>query len=489
MNGDDIEVELEAEVRAVLRRTIVPPPVPEYMRDRVELLAQQPSTRAPYRWLWSVQTGAANLGRLAALSAVVAVVLATAAWLSVQPVPGGGVGTPSAGPTPEPAGGFVVIALPNQTAGFVGIGGAGIRMTADRGLTWSQARQFPPADAALALQDLVNLNFVDAQDGWMTRVVKEEDAFEVVAERTTDGGLNWLSEPVTTVMPDASHSPSDGWQVISTDHFWDASHGIVVVGLSKNDEATSCQRYVTADGGATWSGPTTDPCIGLSGNVLQDPTWITNSLGYVASSTAPAVSVTQDGGQTWHTGSISLGVAADSGGSGLRIELLTADQAGNLSLVCEVDSGTSPQYQLFGSSDGGATWKREYDFGISLAGVAADAVYSMSVAGPTKWFAVVAMAPSVESSPSATPVPTAVVQAQFAQTRLVETLDGGRTWSLVQGQSLLGVGSTYWWDGTHGIATGIDTSCSAPSYCGDRFALYVTSDGGLTWTQAPFDLQ
>ncbi|HEU6439202.1 MAG TPA: hypothetical protein VFC12_02075, partial [Terriglobales bacterium] len=55
MNDFNSDRDLEADVRAELRRTILPPAAPQYLRDRVEEMSEQLSTgpgRPPSFRLW-----------------------------------------------------------------------------------------------------------------------------------------------------------------------------------------------------------------------------------------------------------------------------------------------------------------------------------------------------------------------------------------------------------------------------------------------------
>lgn len=457
MTEHDLGRDFEADVRAELRRSLVPPPTPEHLRDHVERLSARetadPSYSRRFRSLWQRRS---LLGGLAATAALAAIIAATAFWRGAgwgaSPASSG-----SSGPTFAP-GAILHVSLTADGGGFVYTDGDGLRVTADRGSTWSEARQVPASDSAQDhLWDVQTLDFVDAQHGWMTVVTNSSQGSQVVEYRTGDGGRSWQSAPVASMASDAS-AAKDSF-VGAEQHFWDALHGRIVVGrvAPNGGEMASCQWYATDDGGVTWSGPMSGPCIGLSPIVR----WTTDAIGYFVPTDAPtSVSVTQDGGRTWHTAPLP-GLSVGT----ILPELLVVDGVGHLSLVTSVSPSDGPTPQLvFGSSDGGATWSKEYDM-TRPAGF--DTVDSVSALGPQHWIAVVEVGPG----PSTTDTP----QPQYGYTRFAETLDGGRTWSLIDGGGMQGAGGSLWWDDRRGMTA-----------AGDPTKIFVTDDGGLTWQQVPF---
>ncbi len=457
MNDHDLGRDFEEEVRAGLRHSIVPPPTPEYLRDHVERLAAReiadPGYRGPFRSWWRRRS---LLGGLAATAALIAIIAATAFWRgagwSAGPASSG-----SSGPTFAP-GPVLHMSVTADGGGFVYTDGDGLRVTTDRGVTWSEARQVPARDSAQDhLWDLTSLDFVDAQHGWITGVKNASQGSQVVVYRTRDGGRTWQSAPVTPLLPEPS--PAQGSFVAAEDHFWDALHGRVVVGrvVPNDGEMAGCQWYATDDGGVTWSGPTSGPCIGLSPMVR----WTTDAIGYFVPTDAPtSVSVTQDGGRTWRTAPLP-GLSVGT----ILPELLVVDGIGHLSLVTSVSPSDGPAPQLvFGSSDGGVTWSKEFDMTLP-AGF--DTVDSVSALGPQHWIVVVEVAPG--------PPMTGTPQAQYGYARFAETVDGGRTWSLMDGGGVQGAGGSLWWDDRRGMTA-----------AGDPTKILVTDDGGRTWHQVPF---
>ncbi|MFI5258943.1 MAG: WD40/YVTN/BNR-like repeat-containing protein [Candidatus Limnocylindrales bacterium] len=461
------DLDFEAELRAELRRSIVPPATPEYVRDAVERLAAPAIARGAGRRTFDTwPLGILWLRRAVAAAAAAAVIAAVLLWRSAQmalvpafpstysPVP-----TPASSITP---GTMLDVGVTADGGGFVYIEGDGLRVTTDRGVTWSEARRVPASDSVQDhVWDVTSLEFIDHQRGWMTGVTNGAGGSQVVVHRTIDGGRTWQTAPVASLRPDPSPSAAGSF-VGAQDHFWDALHGRVVVERIVPNGAVAnagCQWYATDDGGVSWSGPSAGSCMGLSPTVR----WTSPAIGYAVNLTPPSVSVTQDGGQTWITGSLP----GQTPGRSITPELLVADGAGHLTLVAETSPGPVPEL-VFGSSDGGATWSMQPAMTLP-AGF--DTVDWVSASGPDRWVVVAENAATLV--PPGTPPATAPTP-QYGNRQLLETTDGGRTWSFIGNADFPG-GGLYWWDDQHGMTAG-----------GPSAAVFVTLDGGRTWLQVKF---
>jgi hypothetical protein len=475
MNDTDFDRDLEADLRSELRRSIVPPPTPEYVRARVERIATRaieeprrgPISLAAWRGQRSGVMG------LAAVVAIVAIIGAGLAWRGVGP--GNGAGRPVAPPTlpgtpgpsfppaPDAASSKSVTmsAWAGGLTGIISVADVGMRITHDGGVTWSALASAPahPTDP--------DFDFLDATHGFVSSVDVGATNTSVSVYRTSDGARTWQVAQVTAPPTEA------GWQVDASSHFSDASHGIVLVTRFQSDtlQTQECQLFTTDDGGAGWTGKGAGPCLG----VFTWPNWSTLQTGFISSPTDPSsVITTVDGGRTW------LASELPDASSGWRVvpQLLIVDRPGQLRLLASMTPTTNGQYTprtpaVYSSSDGGATWTKEYEIG-SIADATRNilglSVYSVSALGPDRWLAL-QQGSGIENAD-----------------RLVQTLDAGRTWSVMPSSGFTRADGMGWWDARHGMLQGMQWVCNASgSSCGsDHATVFMTNDGGLTWHQVPF---
>ncbi len=468
MNDNDLDRAFEADVSAELKRTIVPPPTPEYVRARVERLATQGVEEAGYqRSVPAWRRGVAGFGRLAAAVAIVALVAAGLVLRGTGPQPAGPVSTatPSTVPTPSATPGPTFPPGPNGPrqqvgqfrwieglTGYIVVGDRELHMTTDGGITWSEARQLP------ASTDL-GLTFVDARHGWTAWVNDDATQSHIVVYRTSDGGKTWQSSEVATLPLDPSLSLS------VNSHFSDAGHGAVLVTRSGPITSGSlvfpvlkqdCRLYTSDDGGVSWSGAAAGPCLTGGG-----PSWFNSSTAFVLASKSPSVAeITTDGGRSWRTGTLP-GVPDNMWVQGSL--LIQLDAPGKLRLVGRYwpvsgnSTGELPMV-VYESSDGGTTWVEEYRFSSHNVNA------GLTAFSADRWRAL------------------GGGDGNFAW--LLETRDGGRTWSRVGTGEFL-VGSMGWTDDQHGMLQG-GISCTQGTACSHYGSVYVTNDGGLTWHQVPF---
>jgi len=500
MNDFDSDRDLEADVRAELRRTIVPPAAPQYLRARVEEMAEQLSTgpgRRPSFRLW-IGRGALVL-RLAATALILVVVAATFVSMSRSSSAGPGSGSaPMIGParavdpavTPGPtfplrtaSTGSAAVDLLAVTADggvFVYAKDEGMRVSLDSGVTWSEARQMP-YKAGFYQGD-----FVDGEHGWVPTTTQGTATPDVTVYRTSDGGRTWQPAQIGSVTLGANEFAN------ATVHFLDTSHGQLWARLSDGGISGTerCEMSITDDGGATWSKLYPSSCIGM----FQPPTWISNAVGYAltgdpagdpVSASDPRLGdmktwVTLDGGRTWKIASIPM----DPSEVGYDTTTLVA-APGRLRLFVEFvpkkGSDWPPRAAVYESTDDGATWSQAYSIRVP------DQLRALSTSGFDDW-----VAQMDNSAPGVT------------QGQLVETLDGGRTWNALPGPGFSNVTDMRWWDDQRGVvdvyipapcqsnASGAGRSGepqvqqTSPDTCSGHSTLFVTNDGGRTWHQVPF---
>jgi len=461
MNDFDSDRDLEADVRAELRRTIVPPAAPQYLRDRVEEMSEQLSTgpgRRPSFRLW-IGRGALVL-RLAATALILVVVAATFVWMGRSSSGGAGAGSVPTNPSSNPTG---VAARSGDPAGTPGptfksdprdvrlqdatsdgsavvvVGGNAIRVSTDGGDTWSAARPLP-AGTFLGGKG----SFVDGQHGWSAAVTKGSTTDSLVMYRTSDGGQTWQSSPVGSMAVKPGSSAAD-WEF----HFADVDHGLLRT-FHVNDPAidptpySDCAQFTTNDGGVTWSAPASVSCAENSA------TWVTNTLGYAegkTSETVKDVTVTQDGGRTWKTGKLPI----DASEMGWGIELLVAEPGrlrAEIGFAPKTGADPRQRHAVYDSTDGGATWSKAYDHN------AGEDIQVLAASGFDHWFAET----NAHSGNSGS---------------LIASDDGGRTWYQVASSFGPSIGPMRWWDSRRGVVQINST-------------VYITSDGGRTWQQVPF---
>jgi photosystem II stability/assembly factor-like uncharacterized protein len=467
-----LDESLEARARAALRRAIVPPPTPEYLRYRIDAMsaATVPARRGP----WWPETPFVRWGRRNATA-----VRAVAAFVAVAALIGGGlavwnarqnrtVAAPTfAGPVFD-YGAVMMPQLEPGGAGFTYVDGKGLFVTGDYGATWSDARQVPAGDSARDhLWDVDTIDFVDAERGWMTQVNNRPDGSDVIAYRTLDGGRSWLATPVASF----TEPTTEDAFVDAIEHFRDSAHGELLVGRTGT---SGCQRWSTSDGGATWtSGGSTLQCIGLSPLV----NWVTATLGYATSSPEPATDViwtTQDGGVTWVRGRL--------GGTWTQpeVRLLVQGSSGLTAVVADTGANVTLPAAVMRSADGGATWTRLHDLVTPRGNLTP--FDALSASSPSRWAGVFTSdCPTTASCPWSLPID-----------ELAESWDEGRTWTRL-GSTLYDPQNLVWWDDAHGFVMvlasqtgGSAVGSASETTVRQSSAILVTSDGGRTWRAVSF---
>lgn len=458
----DPEPAFEAEVRSFLRQSIVPPPTPQYLRYRLELMdaptvgatSSGPLELPGVRRAW----GRSVAFRLAG-SALAMALVATLGFVAVRSQLDSSAASPGFSGAVWQAGAVMSPQMLPNGAAFTYVDGTGLYMTADFGRTWSGPTQIPGADTPRDhLWDMGTLEFADAERGWMVRVRNGRDGSVAEAFRTVDGGQSWQSEPIATY----SQPTNDTDFVAAQMHFRSLNDGWLLLGRVGGSGTSDCRRWATADGGRTWAGPVDAACTGLP--LVH---WVTPTLGYLASgeTTEAQVVVTLDGGATWQHGSL--------GGtwSNPDIRLLTSD-GDTLTAVVQEDNTTGTSAAVMVSRDGGASWHRDHDLTPPLEPSAGRGSMPLAITAPEsgRWVAASDIG-TVMPCPSGT-------CASTPSYVLRESRDEGRTWTRLGTQPFFNPGGLAWWDGSHGLVMG--TSGTSPR------GMYRTSDGGETWSPISF---
>jgi photosystem II stability/assembly factor-like uncharacterized protein len=473
----ELDPVLEAEVRAALRRSIQPPAAPNHVRNAVEAMAaSHGATAGAHGLAWR---GASALASMAAVVAVVAVIGASLILRGsgpAVPTPRPTVGTP--GPVlPDPSPGQKLVTAFSWTGdgltAWAGSGDGTIRFTADGGVTWSTPVAVP------VLSDLSaesSLEFVDRLHGWQTSEIRVAGVWHLKVQRTSDGGLTWATAEVATL----ADEPGLGLWVNT--HLIDATHGVYMVSrpiepqpaASPSPDATpfrgpetfrDCTEYTTADGGATWTGPTPTVC-GTAG--LK---WVNGKVGlFVGGLPSRDVTVTLDGGLTWRKAELP-GMSPDQT---LWNPTLDIDDRGVLHLVTTVvpasETWSSAPVVGYASADGGSSWAQEF------RSATPDGM------GLGNWTSVLAPGHYLSLHQVGTGIP---MQDDF-----VESLDGGRTWREIKSSGFSEATYMSWADEIHGMLDGM-RDCPTGQTCDpagtSSGAVFLTDDGGRTWHQLAFD--
>ena len=475
MNDDELGRRLHDELHA---RIEAPDTAPEAVHEHLRSLR---SMREPRSAVSRRPAGLVRglLGVAAAVAVVALIGAGLLSWRSSLPNPGPTAPSPvTSGPSiptevpsekASPSAAAAPSGVPIDSIGRVGAnvgwvfesdqsGSASyVRLTEDGGASWSEQRKAPP--------DAQRMQFVDASHGWaVSGSGLDESSPSATIYRTTDGGVTWESSRVAFGSP--SGGGPDTFDLVSI-HFRDPLDGELFAVEGPNGGAPSapaaiCQRFSTADGGATWSAPAQAPC-------LADITFVDASFGYALDGTTAAFSglvhVTTDGGRTWVTGTLPAPVTAQKGMVGVgRVAFVERRSYGSLRALC-VWMGSPEQFATIAvSHDGGRTW---------------------TTTGTVQNF----------DSPGGPP--TALGEGHWivldSQLRSADpnhvhaTSDGGLTWSSVPTSglpsgTLVGAQFVDATDGWAAMQCDVDGANANP--CGSSgTAVFATADGAATWVR------
>jgi photosystem II stability/assembly factor-like uncharacterized protein len=382
--------------------------------------------------MWGRARGGLGVATIAAMLVVVTVV----AGQHLQ-APGSSptrVKAPGSTPTPKavaigPAGNAMPIdeaGVSQSGAWWASRSGMGLFVSSDQGEHWIQPR-LPERFAKPVVVDASNIWALDVGGpGW-------------IAYRTLDGGSTWRSSNIGSAGPngmaDFVYADLDRAEILITTH--------------ATGSAPSAEVWSTTDSGASWDRNGQIACpASCTGMIASDAStfWLTTSGGYETS-----LVVSRDAGTTWSH------VDLPDAGSIRGLRFFTAD-SGVVAFVQECPAGECSNVTFFVTADGGRTWS------------AAEAPNSdePAIDTLTTWSVATANDTSYGGGTPPTPLPQAG--------KLLVTTDGGRTWterSYVEPWTepryrphLLG---------THGYWL---------RKAGSGDVVYVTSDGGASWSVA-----
>jgi len=477
MTGVDPMIDQELRLRAALQRDLVPPATPERLRGLVaemadEALAAAGARGARGRLMGSLAMAVRGIRIGAAAVAIVAVALLS--LLAIGSL--GHRGDVATNPLPTlPA--MTGPALPSARAGGTQVMGgrwvsdtvawvvdADLRMhvTTDGGQTWSGPRALPNAS------DL-GLDLLDASNGYTAWASDVGGRLAITVHLTHDGGRTWSGTPV------GSFAWADGEDSRVVVHFSDVQHGVVLAASwiylqTGSDQPPSgatpreCAGWTTSDGGSSWTALDAPPCT-------AGVAWSTPDLGIgLPFNRGGDIAITQDGGRTWVRSAVPGVGPSDTlwrafittaGDGMLRLAEASMPRDGAV-------TGNQPLIVL-DSTDGGATWHEAY----RTASVSAIRLDDFLDLGRDHWLAIQQVTR---------------LQGPVDESLIVETMDGGRTWTQAGTLGWISTGSVSWLDRMHGMAQGVDMSvcASADGSCGGSGTMFLTNDGGRTWHRLPF---
>ena len=399
---------------------------------------------------------------------------------------------------------FYSVEFSGANNGWISGGNGTLLVTSNGGTSWT-------AQASGTHLDLWDASFVSATEGWAA------GNFTII--NTTTGGSSWTeSRSKTTELPtlhaidftDASHgwavgnagtivSTADGgssWLLLQhRDDFWlndvqflSATEGWAVGG--RGVEPFNALIQYTDDGGLTWTEQTN--WVGVVDTFdcsTVDTSWInaiemldgTNGFavgGRWTTATGGIVLRTTDGGGTWTALKVSTDTvfkavtAGDDCHAGQNLDTVIVNRTSRLHGVSFVDANTGWAVGMSGiivkTTDGGATWEHQNTqyFCEEYDDMTGDCIDSSLVSGGYLFYDL----NDVYFADANTGWAVGTADSTGANV-ILYTTDGGATWTHQDvgfGVDLKDIAfsdaSNGWIAGTGGIA-------------------YVTSDGGLTWSE------
>ncbi len=349
----------------------------------------------------------------------------------------------------------------------------GTRRTADGGAHWMQVAPPAPKDRSTGYGEF----FLDATHAWVvdTAGTKTACADHFVTYATTDGGTNW-QQLSSTPVPDISASDklAGTWNV--SVEFVDAQTGWLLAQPVHFTMSTSVPLplYKTSDGGRSWTLATSNgtwtagdcTAVGLPDFSSRTTGWIGSTCTGAARSSFNLL-VTQDGGMTWTAIELIKNACTAPAypdgcpGAGPTPQFVDASHGWLL------DTDTS---SVLMTADGGLHWTRHalphgstYTCQGKYGPTTCSSQYAVEGAflTPTQGWLV-----TVDATPNGPP----------SRLRVEQTLDGGRTWSVIYTRGLSAftdfTGNITFVDAEHGFW-----------WLDSESTLFSTSDGGHSWHQ------
>jgi len=246
-------------------------------------------------------------------------------------------------------------------------------LTADTGWAATRNKLFWTADGGASWKDITpKLNhkhqtvssvfFLDVSAGWA--LLSCADDRDIAADNscfalasTADAGETWSVAQEKTVHAFSKERLEDGYGFSGRSwlDFVDSQRGWEILDIATNSANPSAGEMLrTVDGGKTWTAtkdtPTSDHFI-----------FVTPTDGWIAGGKDQELFVTHDAGDSWQK--VRLPATADTQpnlGESLTSPAFNSEKEGFLSVHYSVGTVTGPYLTtlvLFGTTDGGKTWK------------------------------------------------------------------------------------------------------------------------------------
>ncbi len=310
--------------------------------------------------------------------------------------------------------------------------------------------------AAASPEVIASFCFLDTSTGWVLLAGADGDNTRFDLASTTNAGESWSIKPVRIPNLDQLAYPITGGAHID---FVDSLHGWMNLGLQSSVAFHSGIQFVTQDGGSTWSWPPQQKSAGPIRFINAHDGWILSPGG-------GELYVTHDGAKSWHALSLE---APPELPRPVRpnYALPTFDDRKRGFLLVSYLGPETPTLTLvlFGSDDGGQTWKPNRVLpGLAANGFMAPSTVSQSylitAAVSDHKLTLTSVAPGNKTSATGTASNTSADVGNFPYASGVDELsfvDSERGWVLTS-----------------------ESNCGPNTGCG---TLLATTDGGRTWAE------
>lgn len=306
-----------------------------------------------------------------------------------------------------------------------------ILKTVDGGVHWNDVT---PANAEL--NAFARGDFLNIQDAWIAIPPPQQiEGPGIIVLHTTDGGTSWQHEKINDPVV----------ATIDVPHFMNAQQGWLEASSSPGAGHAGSDIWHTTDGGQTWvkiasnaggSGLTLGYVTGISFQDAQTGI-ATGNLGAGGENSLPSVSITHDGGKTWHTDSLPhlLG--------GYTVTMNTSEPPvffGNTVVMpVNVTTDSGNLLVLYRSNTSGRIW-----YQTSVVHIQSENTYVLDPShawttdtqsgqlynttnGGTIWFPISTIAYNLQALSFA----DASIGWGITRETLLHTIDGGKTWQQI----------------------------------------------------------
>jgi photosystem II stability/assembly factor-like uncharacterized protein len=460
----------ESAIRERLRKAVGETSYPPGLTSRVEARLTQPLQErrqsAPFTM--------ALVAALLAVAIVATLVFTARALHSSKPptVPGG----TRAVPTSQPGTGYVRPTFPIPVKMIDGNTGwaTGALRTTDGGAHWEDVS---PPSLPNSQGDTAEF-YLDSNHAWQGQTF----AGYVVIFRTVDGGRTWQQGAAVPVK--ATYPPAINSQI----YFIDDQRGWLQTGSSiigtgsfqygPSPDPAAEGLYRTVDGGLHWTLESTGPGAAATGCFFGgDMTFISTTRGWILPNCPPGLGhsrlellATSNGGVTWSVQELATDSRCPCGLDGAPVFF---DQQYGFAQGHESD-GTP---LLLATTDGGSSWSARTVPGEGSKG----GILRLSFADASAGWAIVQVAKKGPIYPSSTCSSGYAYSPSvcFPPPQMYRTVDGGRTWALMQTDLFSPDGEVYsllFVDAHNGFA--LRDLFSTQNL---QSVLLRTTDGGTTW--------